>query len=130
MEFTIMHDPADDIVTVLMKGEASLESVSKMMNQLAEKLTETKCNQVLVDVLALDHHLSLIELVTISGMMQSTAAGYAIDLKSLRRAMVVSANSGKMIEVYEIIAKYVSGDFKRFQTIEEAKNWLINQLAE
>lgn len=37
MEFTIMHDPADGIVTVLMKGEASLESVSKMMNSPCRK---------------------------------------------------------------------------------------------
>ena len=123
MEFTITHDPTDEIVTVAMKGEASLGSVSKMMKQLAETILKTNCTRILVDVLNLDHHLSLIELVTISGMMQSTAAEYGIELKSLRRAMV-STNSGKMMEVYEVIAKYASENFRRFQSLEEAKNWL------
>lgn len=123
MEFTITHDPSDEIITVVLKGEASLGSVSKMMNQLAETLLKTNCTRVLVDVLNLDHHLSLIELVTISGMMQSTAAGHGIELKSLRRAMV-SSNSGKMMEVYEVIAKYASENFRRFHTLEEARTWL------
>ena len=123
MKYTIDYDPAEEIITVSFAGEANLGAVSTMMDQLAETILKTQCNRVLVDVLNLDHSLSLIELITISGMMQSTARVQGIDLKSLRRAMV-SQNNGKMMEVYEIMARYASENFKRFHTLEEARTWL------
>lgn len=123
MEFTIKYSPVDEIITVTLRGEATIGALAKMFNVLAEKITETKSLRVLVDVLALDHHMSLIEMISISGMIQSVSAGHDIDLISIRRAMV-STNSGRMMELYEVVAKYVGGEFKRFQTVEEAKKWL------
>ena len=123
MEFTIKYSPVDEIITVTLRGEATIGALAKMFNVLAEKITETKSLRVLVDVLALDHHISLIEMISISGMIQSVSAGHDIDLISIRRAMV-STNSGRMMELYEVVAKYVGGEFKRFQTVEEAKKWL------
>jgi hypothetical protein len=123
MEFTIKYSPVDEIITVTLRGEATIGALAKMFNVLAEKITETKSLRVLVDVLALDHHMSLIEMISISGMIQSVSAGHDIDLTPIRRAMV-STNSGRMMELYEVVAKYVGGEFKRFQTVEEAKKWL------
>ena len=121
MDFTIVYDPPTEITTITVQGEANIVSIYKMLDQLAPVLVQTKCHRVLVNVLNADHHLTLIEMLTISGMMQNMAAEHGIELKSLRRAMVTT-NNGKMMEVYEVIAKYASENFRRFQTLEEVKN--------
>jgi hypothetical protein len=123
MKYTIVHDPTDEIVMVTLLGEVDLGSISAMMKDVAVTLTETGFSRVLVNVLQLENKLSLIEMLTLSGMLQGIANDHNIDLKSLRRAMV-SQKNGAMLEVYEIIAKYVGGPFERFQEIEQAKAWL------
>lgn len=123
MKYTIVHDPTDEIVMVTLLGEVDLGSISAMMKDVAVTLTKTGFSRVLVNVLQLENKLSLIEMLTLSGMLQGIANDHNIDLKSLRRAMV-SQKNGAMLEVYEIIAKYVGGPFERFQEIEQAKAWL------
>lgn len=124
MEYNIIYDPADAIIMIVIQGETQLGALSKMMQNLAITLIETQRVRVLIDVWHLENKLSLIEMLTLSGMIQSIANEYNIDMKTLRRAMV-SRNTGKMLEIYEIITKHVGGPFRRFQDVESAKAWLM-----
>ena len=123
METTIIYTPGEDIITVTIHGMADFGSMPKMLAQLADQLIETNCVYVLVDVRNAQLNMSLLELLTLPGMILSLARDRGIDLKSLQRAMV-SLKDPKMLEMFEILTRYLGGNFRRFHTIEEAKTWL------
>ena len=123
MENTIIYTPGEDLVTVAIQGRIDFGSTSKMLAQLAGRLKETNCLYILVDVRSAQLNMSLLELLTLPGMILSLARDRGIDLKPLRRAMV-SLKDPKMLEVFEILTRSLGGNFRRFHIIEEAKTWL------
>ena len=89
MENTIIYIPGEDFVTVAIQGRIDFGSTSKMLAQLTGRLKETNCLYILVDVRSAQLNMSLLELLTLPGMILSLARDRGIDLKPLRHAMVL-----------------------------------------
>jgi hypothetical protein len=123
MEYNIAYDSFDALVIVTIEGLLELGSLSKMLHGLADELLRTNATRILLDLRDAEAKMSLIELITLSGIIQSVANQREVDIRSMRRA-IVSQQNGRMMELYEITAQYIGGPFARFQDLEDAKTWL------
>lgn len=123
MKYSVVYIPEEDYITLTVQGLTDLGSMPDMLSALADLVEAINCFDILIDVRNAKVNLSLLELLTLIGMIESLSAVRSIELRSLRRAMVSQRSPG-MMEVYEKLVYYLGGDFRIFHTLEEAKIWL------
>lgn len=123
MNYDLAYDPADDIISVVVQGESNFGSLFMMLSYLARKVNETKGRRILMNVLALENKLTLIEMQTFSGAIHNIASDHRTDVVPLRWVMVLQDNM-RMREFHQVISQDIGETFEKFHDLEKAKEWL------
>lgn len=125
MNYSVIYDPIDNIIIATVHGDVELGSISKMLVDIVKQMKETGCEYLINDMRNARLKMTLMDIIAIPGILQTAALSREVDLKNLRRALV-SGRRPEMVEMQEVLTRYIGSTFQHFQTIEEAKLWLID----
>jgi len=124
MNYSITYEPIDKIIIATVHGDASLGLMSKMLTDITDHMKETNSHRLINDMRDARLKMSLLDITALPGMLQAAAFSRQLNLKKLKRALV-SDKRHEMLEMQEVITRYVGSQFKHFYTVDDAKQWLI-----
>lgn len=124
MKYSISYEPIDNIIISSVQGDVKLGMMSKMIDEIMAHVMDKSCHCLINDMRDARLNMTLLEITTLPGMFQSAAFSRGVDIKQLQRVLVAERKP-EMIEMQSVFTRYLGGQFNHFQTIEEAKKWLM-----